>query len=299
MTRKKNQWLSYFPIIIFLALACNLNAQDLIVTNQSDSINCFISKQKAGYVYFVTNAKDSTRNINSVLPMTQVKSIVRDYYSEYVVSQVQVKQRTYPKFRAGIKSGYSRRLAPIPDSTPASLEDYFKQIKNGIHLGIDLTYFFNKVNGIALIYALHNSKASGLTTISVGSGITLNNVIVTDNISIHFFGPAYTARFLSNHNSNAFYLRAGLGYTGYRDRILFNQSALEVKATTVGTLAEAGYDIAVMDSFAISLTLGLITGYYEAFTIEDNTGKTVNENFDQGQGDNLFRLNLAVGISFF
>ncbi len=283
-------------LILLIGSISGLKAQDLLVTTAGDSINCVFMKQKAGYVYFMVKSDQSNNLIKSLLPVSQVVTVKEGFYYTPAGNYGSLPVRDFDKIVIGVDGGWSRRIAKNPDGLGRGFETYLTDIKTGYSLGGSATYFFNEVNGVGLVYSLHRSQAS---IDLVGEDINGNRVSaeLSDDISINFFGPSYTARFNNFDFSNAGYIRMAIGYVGYRDKVEFIES-IEISASTLGLVLEFGYDFGISEDFALGIKAGFTTGYYEDYTVEASDGTTESLSSEEGEGDNLVRFDIGVGLRF-
>jgi hypothetical protein len=100
---KKNQ-IALALLAVLALFTTSLHAQDLIVTNEGDSLNCKITKIKSENVFFTFKYKDEIRN--TLLPINQVKYHQYNYFQQSEVPSDIVKNKEiYPRFRASINGG--------------------------------------------------------------------------------------------------------------------------------------------------------------------------------------------------
>lgn len=70
--------------IILLSMVFKLQAQDLIVTTDGDSIHCKITKTTKEYVHFTFKHNDQIRN--TLLSVDQIAAKEKDYFEESELS---------------------------------------------------------------------------------------------------------------------------------------------------------------------------------------------------------------------
>jgi hypothetical protein len=285
----------FFVIISVMIFSISIQAQDLIVTNEGDSLNCKISKIKGDNMYFTFKYKDEIRS--TLLPLVQVKFHQYNYYqiSEVPADNV-VGNEIYPHIRVAINGGWSYRVAKLADNIPSDFKQYMKGLKSGYHYGLDLSYFFSEQLGFGLKYYNYKSKDE------------INNVYVTppggptqygkmsDNISINFIGPIFSTRLLNADKKNSFLFNLGIGYMGYKDKAVLI-SDYTLKGNTLGLCWDIGYDIGLSENFAIgfqfSYMIGTLTQYKFSDGVNTETIKLVNDNYES-----LSRIDLSIGLRF-
>jgi len=92
-----------FVFVAFLFIS-NLQAQDLIVTNSGDSINCKIIETTKDYVYFTF--KHDTEIRNTLLPVNQITSQQKNYFSVSGVPENYPYKDIFPHFRIAVDGGW-------------------------------------------------------------------------------------------------------------------------------------------------------------------------------------------------
>ena len=132
-------------------------SQDLIVTNEGDSINCKITKIKADYVYFTFKHKEEIRN--TLLPISDITKYHYNYYQHREVPKEKVVgYEKYQHFRMSLNGGYSYQTARVHESVPVDFKDYIKEMKKGYHFGGDLTYYFTEPLGFGFKYFIFKTS---------------------------------------------------------------------------------------------------------------------------------------------
>jgi len=188
--------MKFFLTIAYLAVfIISLHAQDLIVTNQGDSLNCKITKVKRDYIYFTFKHNDEIRN--TLLPNDQVVQYQKNYYSTAEVPADKIKgNEIYPHFRFAVSGGWSYRTVSLSSSVPADFKDYMKKLKSGFNYELGLTYYFTEMLGAGLKYnEFLSSNEIGDVYVNYLDGTTEYGNM-SDNIRIKFIGPLFSYRLL-------------------------------------------------------------------------------------------------------
>ncbi len=286
---------SILIIAVLIFVANSIYSQDLIVTNEGDSINCKITKVKTDNIYFTFIHKDEIRS--TLLPMTNVKTHQFDYFQ---TNEVPIKKiigyENYQHFRIGINGGYSYRTAKVAENVPNDFKDYTKELKSGYHLGGDLTYFFTEPLGFGLKYYLFKSSNS-MDNIYVRDpygNITYGNM--SDDITISFIGPTFSTRLLNHDKSNAFLMSLSIGYMGYANNtVVVNK--YKVTGNTMGFTFDVGYDIGLSEDLALGFQISFLFGTLIKYDRNDgSTIKTIN--FEKDNYESLSRIDFSVGLRF-
>lgn len=272
-------------------------SQDLIVTNDEDSINCKITKIKTDAIYFTFKHKEEIRS--TLLPISNVKYHQYGYYQESEVPKEKiVGYENYKHFRIALNGGYSYMTAKISENTPPDFKNYSKELKSGYHLGFDVIYYFTEPLGLGFKYCSFNSKNSidniYLTDLN---GYTAYGKM-SDDISITFFGPTFSTRLLNSDKTNAFLLGLSIGYIGYKnDFVLIDD--YEMTGSTAGFVYEMGYDIGLTENVSLGFQLTLIGGNLFKYKISDGIRtETIELDSDDDELISTSHIDFSIGLRF-
>jgi hypothetical protein len=289
-----NNKLKYiFLFISVLILSISIQAQDLIVTNEGDSLNCKITKITSENIYFTFKHKEEIRG--TFLPLWQVKFHKYNFYKvQEVPSDKVVENEAYPHMRFAINGGWSYRMAKISDNIPSEFEKYMKDLKSGYHYGCDLSFYFSEQLGFGFKYNHYQSKNElENVTFTFQDGSTRSG-LMSDDISINFIGPFFSTRLLDASKKNSFLLNLGIGYMGYTDNAVL-VSDLTIEGNTVGICWDMGYDIAISKNlslgFQVSYLMGTLTQYEVTQGMDVETVKLEKDNYES-----LSRLDVSMGL---
>jgi hypothetical protein len=291
--------IKYFFLIIFCALFAipiHLQAQDLIVTNEGDSINCKITKVKSDNIYFVFKYKEEIRN--TLLPVDQVAFYQKNYYSTSEVPKGKIfGNEIYPHFRVTVNGGWSYRTASLSSSISSDFKDYWKNLKSGFHYELGVSYYFTEIFGVGLKYnEFLSSNEMGDVYVEYPDETTEYGNM-SDNIRIKFIGPSFSCRLLNSSKKNCFLIDLAWGYMDYRDkRSILNMSA-SFKGGTFGTYMSIGYDIGIYKNLALGFQISALTGILTQFTFSDGTS-TQTIKLDKDMYENFARIDLSIGLRF-
>lgn len=280
-------------LIVFSFIYLLSFSQDLIVTNEGDSINCKITKVKQDYIYFTFNYKDEIRN--TLISVSQVKNYKTGYFKQSEIPMDKIKiHGNYSRFRLAINGGYSYETAKISESVPTDFVNYAKDLKSGYHLGGDLTYFVAEQLGFGLRYYLFMSSNS-MDNIYVDD-INGNRRYgsMSDDIKIFFIGPAYSTRFLNGNKTNAFLMNLSLGYMGFNDNKVVIDN-YKVTGNALGLSLDIGYDISISKNLMLGFQIAFITASISKFYWNDGT-TTQTVELESGKYESLNRLDFSVGL---
>lgn len=284
-TRKLN----IIALFILLWMAASLQAQDLIVTGEGDSLNCKITKVETDYVYFSINKDGGV--LNTLLPMSGVSYYKYKFYttSALPVDAIVDGPKDFPRFRLAVNGGLSYRLSKIPSGLSRDLEEYIRGLKSGYSFGADATYYWSKGGGIGVKYDVFRSKNE--FEYLAGQGVEFS-----DDITIRYIGPYYSSRILGANKVNNFFSNVGLGYVGYKDDAYIGTD-VTLTGGTVGLLVDIGYDIGLSKSLAMGFQISFIGGTLTQYKISDGFNTETVE-LDEEEYEGLARINLSVGLRF-
>lgn len=265
-----------FIIIILSLPSFDLTAQDLIVTTAGDSLNCKITKQGDGFVYF-RYLKDN-RVKATLLPVNKISSIIQSYYGIPAISKniSTFRNHDYNKWRYGFHAGYSYRTAKISDQLPPDYRDYVKKLKSSFVAGADVHGFISETFGIGLKYNLNKCTAAKGTD-------------YRDNINMHYIAASVLNRYTLANPDSHFLLGANIGYQSYQDKTIVLGYDVTIKGNTVGFGLETGFEHKISQSSLIHIGLSFIG----ATLTKVNGHKLSKEEYES-----LSRLELIVGLKF-
>lgn len=278
--------------ILLLLIGIQLSAQDLIVTNENDSINCRITKLNDNHIYFTF--KNGDKYLSTLISVDEVAHYQSGFYSEAQVPENQViGYGDYPRFRLAINGGFSYLLAGISESIPSDLQDYTRQLKSGYHFGGDISYYFNPTIGIGFkTYVFKTSNSAGVY-VDFGDGES-EFAVMSDAITTIFAGPTFSTRFLSRKNSNAFIMGLGIGYLSQKNNaVLVNE--YEIKGSTLGMTLDFGYDIKMTKNLDLGFQISFLSGSLSKYEVSDGYH---TETVELEELEGLGRMDLSVGLRF-
>lgn len=292
----KSAGIKYLIVLLMtVVLTHSLSAQDVIVTNEGDTLNCKITNIKSDNILFTFRYNGEIRN--SLLPLSKVKFYQRDYYQKSEVPKGStVGNKFYPHFRLAINGGWSYRIAGLPDNIQTELKQYLKGLKSGYDIGLDMSYFFSEQYGIGLKYSYDGAKnelSDIYVTLPDG---TIKTGMMSDDISINYVGPFFAMRYLNASQKNGLLMNLGLGYTAYKNDAVMIDS-YRITGNTLGLGIEIGYDFGISDNFAVGIMASYLSGVLIKVVVNDGTNiETVT--LDKGSYENLARINLTIGLRF-
>ncbi|RNI23670.1 hypothetical protein [Rufibacter latericius] len=283
---------------LFLMLGFrSLQAQDLIVTQDGDSLNCKISKVAKDKIYFTFVHKDEVRK--TLLMRSLIKQYQYNFYStsalpeEYELTNAEV----FPRLRVGISGGYSFRTASVQDGLDPAFEDYIEKLKKGYNLSADVAYYFSEQMGAGLRYSTYGASNKADNVSATLPDGTMVYGSMSDDITINFIGPYFSSRMLNTNKLNALIFNVGLGYLGYQDKAVLLTDKYTIKGSTLGFSADVGYDMRIAKKLSLGLQLSLVSGVLKEYELSNGLS-TQTVKLNEESYENLARIDLSVGLRF-
>ena len=300
-------------IFIYITFASYCKAQDLIVTDKGDSLNCKITDIKESYIYFTYKADNEIRS--TLLPVWQIPFYKQNYFPqpdltlkvpenspEYVANKTKkayAKKGDYKSVRINFDGGFSYSIVKLSKDLDPFFDDYFKKLKSGRHLGGDFGYFISESFGLGLRYSNFNTKnelknviATNSTTGQVKSGN------ISDNITINYFGPNMFLRYTSKDKMRSIIGSLSLGYMGYKDKVVFLGEKYSYTGGALGSVLKLEADFMIDRNIALGIGFGYIGGSLGQVE-ETYKSKTTTIKFKVGEFESLARIDLSVGLKIY
>ncbi|MEO9802889.1 MAG: hypothetical protein ABJF04_06560 [Reichenbachiella sp.] len=200
------------------------------------------------------------------------------------------------KWYFGAQGGISYRVGANPEGLSAVAEDYLDKLRLGLQIGAEAAYFPKaRMFGYGIKYSYFRSSNSGEFYITDDQGNSrLANI--SDQIEMHFGGPAFFVRFTSKKNLNAIILSGSLGVMTYKQKSHYFED-FTLSGVTAGICVTGGYDIATSDQSAISIQLAILSGFLDEIK-EKRGSQTRTITLAEDEYESLARIELSVGFRF-
>lgn len=288
--------LKYYLLLILANLIFNnLIAQDLIVTNDNDSINCKITDLKNDYIYFTFKYDKEIRS--TLIPRNEVLSFNYDYYkiSEIPADKV-IGVENYDHFSLSVNGGYSYLTAKISDKVPSDFEDYIKELKSGYHFGADIKYYFSENIGIGIKYNQFKSSNSLDNIYVEDTSGNRRYGKMSDNITTFYIGPEFSTRLPNQNKTGIFYSDFSLGYIGHTNNFVIVDN-YTMKGNSLAYILNIGYDIKISENFFAGFQISYTAGFLTEYELDNGNTKQVVE-LESDEYESLNRLDLSLCFRF-
>lgn len=273
---------SAFLLLFFSLSFFSSVSQDLIITQQNDSLNCYIKKVKPDYIYFLVK-NSNAETINSLLPRDSVVYYEFNFFEESELSQeiLRLEKKHTGVFLAA-DFAYSNRLGPTDSSIPSS---WAKQLKNGRAFSFQVAYFFSNTGGVGILYNNHSTNAEFSGT-PFGSS--------TDKVSISFIAPTYFFQHSSGISNFVFTSALSIGYLEFKETLVTTSNpTLNLKGASLGVGYTAYIGAQLNDVVRLSAKAGVILGSLSEVEINGQ-----NVQLPDSQRENLSTFSLGVSLGF-
>lgn len=269
-------FLSFFLLSFFSSVS-----QDLIVTQQNDSLNCYIKKVKPDYIHFLFK-NSNAEVINSLLPKDSVTYFEFNFFEESELSLEVLKlEKKHTGVFLAADIAYSNRLGSIDSNIPSS---WSKQLKNGFAFSLQFAYFFSNTGGMGILYNNHSTNVEFSGSSTFGSG--------TDKVNISFIAPTYFFQHSSGISNFVFTSALSIGYLGFKET-LTTTSTLNLKGASLGVGYTAYIGAQLNDVVRLSAKAGIILGSLSEVEINGQ-----NVQLPDSQRENLSTFNIGASLGF-
>ncbi len=268
-------------------------AQDIIITQKKDTINCKITKDKAEYIHFVFKHKDEVRN--TLISRKDVLFYKKGYFQETELTSEDLDEAVVklPSFRIAVNGGYSYRIAKVLDEY-TELEPYIRELKKGVHWSVSGIGYIDESLGIGLKYSCFNSENSMKNVEYTNIYGVREQGNISDDIRIHFIGPVISARLYNHNKTNSWILSYGLGYMHYVDHTYVGGD-FKISGGTLGQSYDIGYDVGLSKNLALGFQLSFLSGKITKIKVS-NGYDTQSMKLDEDSQEGLGRFDFSVGL---
>jgi len=290
-----------YYFILLLLLFNKLYAQDLIVLENGDSLNCMISMVDNKYIYFAYTDENGNL-LNSAIQKDKIIDFKREFYGKVQPTtpyQIKTVPNAFFKKPLAILSfygGLSYLTAKIPSNSDFEIEKYYKNLKWGTHYGLNIGIHINEKIGIGFKHTVFTTTNS-IDVYVVDTAGNFKFGDLRDDIKTKFYGPTFFVT--SNSINGKWVLNAAvsIGYIDYVNHFTLIDHYL-LTGNTVGFYYDLDFIVRLDNNIALGLRMALMTGYLDQMTVDDGTHiETIN--FDNGEGEELSRLEFSFGLKWY
>lgn len=280
-----------------------VNAQDLILTVQNDSIQCRIKDVKDGKIYFVPKGRKKREKF--ARPLGEIRNYEYDFYKKkknktsrlaHLFESKTDTVRNYYRFRIAIQGGYSyQTVLKVESGATQQYIDHKRKLRAGLHLGAEATYYFTSFLGIGAKVSAFNTKHKLSDFVVADAYGNKQKGILSDDILIWFAGPLLSTRYLHNNNKNAFISNIAIGYLKYGNDNTLLLNDYRYFEDTIGFVLDLGYDIVLYKNISAGVQFSYLiaslseVSQYNGFVLQKvSLQKT----------EVLNRIDFSIGLRF-
>ncbi len=302
-------------------------AQDLIVNDRGDSINCKITKVDDTYIKF-RYAETGERPQQAVMKLVQVKYYAYNFYgttntapeltkdttslsiagggrtrkSRPVSDKVNLFDRTNYQFIGALKAGAGYMGSEnglttgsfITGLLPPNFDEHYKNLRRGTNLGLDMTYMHRPSSSLSVAVARW-WRTGSIGGFSYYDSVRLQTITgsLVDKISVTSVGLFYGAYFSIFPNGGALYSKLGGNVIAYQNNMTLVDEKITISAADFNLQFMLGLDYPITEKSAIAIELSNFNAVIRRFDFAYN-GQTQNIAFGQGQAQSLTRWELSL-----
>ena len=279
-------------ILFFLFVCNNLFSQDLIVTNNRDSIQCKIISQQGSFTLYKININGTIQsralNNNSILKV-ETNYFVNDINNLNSTSKKPLKETT---FNVGI--GYTMLFNLYDDDDP-DFKDFYRDLSNAVSLHAEVQHSFNEKIGLSLRYDYFKSNAVKNDYQFVYQFQTYI-IDIKEEVSIHTLSPGlyYKIPVIENMNIKLF---GSYDHNFFDDASKLNNSTFDVFGNKSGFSCGLGYENIIHNNIGLSFQVKYRACKLNKVTSVNSGGSGADMELFGFDRININRLTIGLNVS--
>lgn len=286
-------------ILLFILFAEQSKSQDLIVTNNNDSINCQIVEKKGSFTIYrirVDGAVQSRALKDEFILKTEVGYYLNKPNNEKYIIANQKETKKIFMFNVGINK--SSLLEYYNGSGPTQLDAYYTDLTNTASFNAEVEALLSNKFSLGLRYELYKSDAE-YKDLPVPGPSNTYLFDLDEDLIIHTISPKFSFRKNVFDEKNLIVLSAMYDYNLYNNIFTIEESGSSYSATgdisgkSSGVSFAASYERVISNDFRVGLT-----GMYKMCTVKKVEINGVEQSLVGSNQINLNRLNIGLYISF-
>lgn len=294
--------------ILLLITGNTLNAQDLIINNLGDSLECKITKVDSTEIYLTLKFRERARG--TLIKKRDVKAFEYGYYTKKKIIDDIQKYQKLPSWRYGLNIGFGYQIDRTLRNADEFQRFHMNGLRSGFVYGADVIHYLNDKIGIGGKFTGYKAGQSTSAARMI-NGSLKDFPSATTKLSINFYAPYLNLRFPNKNKKNIFMLGYAIGFLSYKnnsqdtyyynnnmysqDIYYFGQSinSNEISSINIGMGIDLGYDFFQTKNFAWNFQLSYLGG-----KISPNSINGSNIGLEKEKRENLNRLDLTIGVKF-
>ena len=271
------------------------HSQDIIVTNQGDTIDCKITRLTDDFIHFSVYDKSGVLLMRSRLPLSGISHYSKGEVEETMVEikeedQIVFEEFRPPSFRISLNTGYTYQFGGYEGAPTA----YADQLQSLWFLGGDFHYFLTESFGVGVKYNRTTTNAEFVldnpVTIELNNQPFTLSSIEDEKVKFNYFAVSlmYRNNFSEDQAMN-YYLAAGV--IRYRSDGSFNGTTpFFEEGNTFAVSLGLSYDFRFLENIGIGAGLEVNIARLKEL---DSGGTLISVDFP------ISRVNLTVGVRLF
>lgn len=298
--------MKHLLVFCLLICACAAKAQDLVVTQDGDSLNGKIIRSTQQSLYFDYKEDGVVKNV--VFPVSEIKTVKYNYYagstgSVYTVEKSGNGRKKFiydsnaRKFKIGVDYNFAKLIYKSDPNQNEVARDYEKKFKTGSAFTANVMFTISESSSIGL-YLSRFKTSEELNNVLIGfpDGSTARGK-VSDDVRQTFVGATYASSFRYSKKCHL-YLHAGIGYLDYLNEFTYIAD-FTLEGGTVALLLDLELELFAGEGFAYYFHCSVMRGSLKEVDLTDPSNRTQVIKFDKENRLPVSTLNLGIGINIF
>lgn len=172
--------------------------------------------------------------------------------------ETSVKKQLYPykqtvsvsKFRTSVDGGWAYLLNSLSDDANDFEREFNQKLKNGIHWGVDNTFFIFESLGIGISF---NQITTSHSADNVYLNYWWNTGTLRSKVKVNFLGLGLANRLYDRKYKNQLFFRVSFGYFDYKGEMTFKETNIVEEGGSWGFNTEIGYDWQLSENWYLGL----------------------------------------------
>ncbi len=283
MNRKKLFLLSIFCSSIF-----SLMGQDLIVTQDNDSLNVEIIRVDEEFIHFISFQPKKQRHS---IAKEQVKTFQYIFYSENRINNYFFDPND-TRFRLAISGGASIVFQGADDNATNFFKNYVRSVNSGWHFKVESAIYHQSNLGFGIVWDRYLTSGYEPNVEFRSENDTIVGVL-SDKIKIDFLGPQFSYNIDTKIPNFTAFIGGGAGFINYKDE-LKRVYPYVAKGSTFGVHLSGGLDFVISDNFTMGFEVSGTFGALPKYEIKSDTEVFVIE-----EKEDISRINISIGLRYF
>jgi len=314
-------------ILILLIPLLHAKGQDKIITVQNDTVFCRILSITPTHIQY--EQKDDKQNtVGKFIPIEQVQEYFTrsELHNTAIGSRISEQPKEpFDRWRIGIQGGGAYLLSSFSNMeknmqylgiSQSKIDDYRKQLRNGMYFGADVHYFITPFLGAGVKYSLFTTSAK--INYILGSGYyeyympgfilfsipTYYSISEKDNYFVNYVGPSVVFRhWLDKNRKFRLNEELSVGYAKYREEDRFDPDQypslnnILTEGNALGGSFQLSFEYYPLSWLSVGANASAFLTTFKKVNI--STGDTsITQDLDVNNHINMSRMDYSLAIRF-